>query len=275
MAIDGRSSVALRNGVTIPRFGLGVFRAGDRGATREAVRIALETGYRHIDTARIYRNEQEVGEAIRESGIPRDQIFVTTKLWNDDHGYDQALRAFDKSLRSLGLETVDLYLVHWPVPGKRVETWKAMESLLGTKRCRAIGVSNYTIRHLDELLARASEPPSVNQVELHPFLQQRDLVARCRNEGIAVEAYSPLTKGTRLDDPSLLDVSRRLGKTVAQVLIRWSLEKDFVVIPKSSRRERIVENAAALDFTLDDESMHTLDALDEEHRTAWDPSGVP
>jgi diketogulonate reductase-like aldo/keto reductase len=275
LPIDDRSSVTLNNGVTIPRLGLGVFRAGGRGATREAVRAALEAGYRHVDTARIYRNEDEVGEAIRASGIPRSEIFVTTKLWNDDHGYDATMRACEKSLVTLGLDFVDLYLVHWPVSGRRAETWHAMEALLGGGRCRAVGVSNFTVRHVDELLATARVVPAVNQVELHPFLQQRELVARCRASGIAIEAYSPLTKGERLGHPALLGLSRRLSKTPAQILIRWSLEKGFIVIPKSSRRERIVENAAALDFTLDGESMRALDALDENLRTAWDPTDVP
>ncbi len=273
--IDGRSDVTLNNGVRIPRFGLGVFRAGDEGATRAAVSAALDAGYRHVDTARIYRNEDEVGQAIRASAIPRSEIFVTTKLWNDDHGYDEARRAFDASLATLGLDFIDLYLVHWPVSGRRAETWRAMEEILRGGRCRAIGISNFTVRHLEELLRTAREVPAVNQVELHPFLQQRDLVARCRKEGIAVEAYSPLTKGKRLDHPELTAVARKAGRTVAQVLIRWSLEKEFIVIPKSARRERIVENAAALDFELESDAMRTLDALDESLRTAWDPSDVP
>ncbi|MGH7804247.1 MAG: aldo/keto reductase, partial [Candidatus Binatia bacterium] len=223
----------------------------------------------------IYRNEAEVGEAVRASGIPRAEIFVTTKLWNDGHGYDATLRAFEASLAALGLDVVDLYLVHWPVAGRRAETWRAMEAILEGGRCRAIGVSNFTVRHLEELLQAARVVPAVNQVELHPFLQQRELVDRCRREGIAVEAYSPLTKGQRLEHPKLVDVARRLGRSPAQVLIRWSLEKDFIVIPKSAQPERIRENAAALDFELDGAALRALDALDENLRTAWDPSAVP
>lgn len=278
MAGDGltiRSTVALRGGVEMPRFGLGVWQSAPGEETRRAVAEALAVGYRHVDTARAYRNEADVGEAIRASGLPRREIFVTTKLWNADHGYDKALKAIDKSLASLGLEQVDLYLVHWPVEGLRGDTWRAMEKIRADGKARAVGVSNYTIRHLDELLARAKEPPSVNQVEFNPFLYQRALLEHCRRHGIQLEAYGPLVRAHRMDDPVLADVARKHRRTPAQVLVRWGLQHDVVVIPKSVRPERIRENADVFGFALDAQDMARLDALDEGYRTSWDPSEVP
>jgi diketogulonate reductase-like aldo/keto reductase len=263
----------LHNGVSIPLLGLGVFRAG--GATREAVLAALAAGYRHVDTARIYRNEADVGAALRESGLPRRDVFVTTKLWNDDQGEEATLRACEASLMDLGLDYVDLYLVHWPVPERRRASWRSMERLLREGRCRAIGVSNYMVRHLDELVRDGGVVPAVNQIELHPFLQQRAVVARCEALGIAVEAYSPLTKGRRLDDPRLAEIARELGRSSAQVLLRWSLQKGYVVVAKSANAERIRENAEALGLQLDDGQMARLDALEEGLHTAWDPTDVP
>lgn len=272
------SRVRLANGVEMPVFGLGVFRAGSGAATENAVTWALDAGYRHVDTARVYRNEHEVGAAIRRwcerRGAERSDLFVTTKLWNDDHGFDRARAAFDASLRALGLGYVDLYLVHWPVPERRRESWRALETLVDEGRCRSIGVSNFTVAHLDELLQSARIAPAVNQVELHPFLQQRALVRYCAEHRIVVEAYSPLTKGRRLDDPRLVAIASELGRSPAQVLIRWSLEKGFVVIPKSADRDRIVANANVFDFELGERATARLDALEESLRTAWDPSGV-
>lgn len=270
LALD--STLTLNNGVHIPRFGLGVFRSGRE--TRDAVQAALAAGYRHVDTAHIYRNEAEVGAALKAGAAARGDVFVTTKLWNDHHGYDAALRAFDESLRALGLEYVDLYLLHWPVPGMRLESWRALEAIHRTGKARAIGVSNFTERHLMELADVAQILPAVNQVELHPFLAQPALVAACHKLGIAVEAYSPLAKGRRLDHPVLTEVGAAHGKSVAQVMIRWSLQKGFISIPKSANPKRIQENAAVFDFALSEAEMRTLDALDEGLRTAWDPTGV-
>lgn len=270
LALD--STLTLNNGVHIPRFGLGVFRSGRE--TRDAVQAALAAGYRHVDTAHIYRNEAEVGAALKAGAAARGDVFVTTKLWNDHHGYDAALRAFDESLRALGLEYVDLYLLHWPVPGMRLESWRALEAIHRTGKARAIGVSNFTERHLLELADVAQILPAVNQVELHPFLAQPGLVAACHKLGIAVEAYSPLAKGRRLDHPVLAEVGRAHGKSVAQVMIRWSLQKGFISIPKSANPKRIQENAAVFDFALSEAEMRTLDGLDEGLRTAWDPTGV-
>jgi diketogulonate reductase-like aldo/keto reductase len=267
--------LVLAGGIAVPRLALGVFRAGAGTATRDAVLAALRVGYRHIDTAAVYGNEAEVGEAIRESGIPRDEVFVTTKLWNDDHGYDATLRACDRSLAALGLDYLDLYLVHFPVPGNRLATWRAMEALQKAGRTRAIGVSNFMPRHLDELLAGAEIAPAINQIEIHPFLQQRAVVERCRAANIAVAAYSPLTKGRRLADPALAAIAQRVNRTPAQVLLRWSLQKGFVVVAKSAAPARIEENRSALDFALDATTMRELDALEDGTRTAWDPTDVP
>ncbi len=270
-----RSTLPLRGGVEIPVLGLGVYQSRPGEETREAVRAALELGYRHVDTARAYGNERDVAEGIAASGVPRDEVFLTTKLWNSDHGYDETLRACDASLARLGTDRVDLYLVHWPVQKLRHATWQAMERLRADGKARAIGVSNYTIRHLEELLARAKEPPSVNQVELHPFLAQRELVSWCTGQGIVVEAYAPLVKARRMDHPVLRSVAAKHGRTPAQVLVRWALEHGRVVIPKSVHRERIRENADVFGFALDRHDLAALDAVDEGYRTSWDPTDAP
>lgn len=265
--------IPLRTGARMPRLGLGVFRMG--AGTYDAVRYALDAGYRHIDTAAIYQNEEAVGRAIADSGIDREELFVTTKLWNDDQGRSRVRGAFEKSLSRLGLDYVDLYLLHWPVPKLRIESWKMLERLRFEGKARAIGVSNFTVAHLNELAKHALDLPAVNQVELHPYLHQWDLVARCRQLGVVVEAYSPLAKATRLDNPTVVAVAEALGRTPAQVLIRWGLQRGFVVIPKSVTPARIVENRAVFDFELDPAHLALLDALDEGLRTAWDPTDVP
>ncbi|MFL5358514.1 aldo/keto reductase [Archangium sp.] len=275
MELNLQSTVKLNNGVEIPRLGLGVFRAPRGEVTRQAVLSALEAGYRHIDTARIYGNERDVGAAVRESGLPRKDLFVTTKLWNEDQGYESALRACERSLKDLGLEYVDLYLIHWPVPGRRLESWRALEKLLAEGKCRAIGVSNFLENHLDQLLAHSKVVPAVNQVEQHPFLHQPSLLRYCAGKGIAVEAYSPLTKGLRLGDPRVVELARKYGKSPAQVLIRWCLQHDLVVIPKSVHAERIRENASVFDFSLSPEDLRKLDGLNEDLYTGWDPTDVP
>ncbi len=271
--IDTR--IKLNSGVVMPLFGLGTFQTRSGRETREAVLHALQVGYRLIDTAKAYGNEEDVGDAVRESGIPREEIFVTTKLWNTDHGYDRALKAFEKSLERLGLSYVDLYLIHWPEGGLRNETWKALEKLLKGGTCRAIGVSNYTVRHLKELLDNSSTVPAVNQVEFHPYLYQEELLEFCNSHEIQMEAYSPLTKGRKLNDPKLLAIARKYSKTSAQILIRWVLQKEVVVIPKSSRNERIEENARVFDFSISDEDMRSLDSFSENYRTSWNPTDVP
>jgi diketogulonate reductase-like aldo/keto reductase len=244
---------------------------------RDAVAWALEAGYRHVDTAAMYGNETGVGQAVRESGLARDEIFVTTKLWNRDHGYDRALRAFDASLERLDMERVDLYLVHWPVEGLRLESWRALERILEEGRARAIGVSNYMVRHLEELLAHAHVPPAVNQIELHPFnwRSRRSVLELCREQEIVVEAYSPLTKAMNLDEPVVGEVARELERTPAQVLIRYALEKGTVALPKSGDRERIRENGRVFDFGLDEGQLARLDALDRGLAVSWDPTDAP
>ncbi len=265
----------LRSGRAIPQVGLGVWQAPAGATTREAVATALRLGYRHVDTARVYKNEADVGAAIRDSGIPRDEIFVTTKLWNEDQGYDSALRAFDASLQRLGLDHVDLYLIHWPVARKRLDSWRALEQLFEDKRARAIGVSNYLVHHLEELLPRARYAPAANQIELHPFLQRRDTCALCRKHGIVIEAYSPLTHGVRLGHPVVRAIASELGKSPAQVLLRWGIEHGFVVLPKSVHPERIAENGAVFDFVLSPGQLERLDALEENLATGWDPADQP
>jgi diketogulonate reductase-like aldo/keto reductase len=267
------STFPLRTGARIPKLGLGVWQSPRGRTTQQAVATALGLGYRHVDTARIYGNEEDVGEGLRASGIPRSEVFVTTKLWNADQGYDAALRAFDASLAKLGLDAVDLYLIHWPVRGLRVDSWRALEKIHAEKRALAIGVSNYLKPHLEELSSYASVLPAVNQIELSPFLQRRETVDFCRKHDIVVEAYSPLTHGRKLDDPVVVDIARATRRTPAQVLLRWGIQKDFVVLPKSTKRERIAENAAIFDFALDTQAMSRLDALEEGLTTGWDPAG--
>lgn len=270
-----QSTLKLNNGIEIPRFGLGVFRTAAGKEAKQAVLHALKAGYRHIDTAKIYGNEKDVGEAIRESGIPRKDIFVTTKLWNGDQGYDAAMKAFEKSLSLLGLDVLDLYLIHWPVQHLRKDSWRALVEIQKQKRCRAIGVSNYTVRHLKELMSDSSVVPAVNQVELSPFLTQPELVRFCAEQGIGVAAYSPLTKGLKLSHPVIVRIAGQHRKTPAQVMIRWALQRDFIVIPKSSNPARIEENAAVFDFELSPSEMATLAGLNENLRTSWDPTDAP
>lgn len=274
MSLNINSMVRLNNGIEMPIFGLGVFRAEAGKETQKAVEHALEVGYRHIDTAWMYGNEKDVGKAIKESGISREEIFVTTKLWNDHHGYDAALKAFDESLNNLGIEYIDLYLIHWPVPEKRLLSWKALENIYNERRAKAIGISNYTKDHLRELDKESLITPTVNQVEFSPFLYQKELHEFCKNNNIQLEAYSPLTKGRKFENPTLKDIAKKYSKTPAQVLIRWVLQHDIVVIPKSANPKRIEENSNVFDFELDDGDMEKLDSLNEDLRVSWDPSGI-
>jgi methylglyoxal/glyoxal reductase len=267
-------SVTLNNGVAMPILGLGVFQSRPGAETREAVAAALAIGYRHVDTARVYGNERDVAAGIVASAVPRGEVFVTTKLWNTDHGYDAALRAFDASEARLG-GPPDLYLVHFPVERLRRDTWRALGRLYADKRVRAVGVSNFTIRHLEELLGDGGVVPAVNQVEFHPFLFQRELLAYCGANGIQLEAYAPLVKAQKMDHPVLQRVAAAHAKTPAQVLVRWAIEHEVVVIPKSVQHTRIEENAQVFEFSLTPDELAALDALDEGYRTSWDPSGVP
>ena len=270
-----QSTVKLNNDVRMPILGLGVYQSPPGRVTRNAVNFALRVGYRHVDTARIYGNEADVGEAVRESGVPRGDLFVTTKLWNSDQGYDSTFRACEASLKRLGLDYLDLYLVHFPVPDVRKESWSAMETLLKKGRCRAIGVSNFTIRHLEELIEESHVIPSVNQVEFHPFLYQKELLKYCQKRGIQVEAYSPLARGERLKHPRIISLKTKYSKSPAQLMIRWGIQHGLVVIPKSTREERIRENSQVFDFDISDDDMRSLDSLNEDLRLNWDPTNVP
>ncbi|MGG1312758.1 MULTISPECIES: aldo/keto reductase [Cohnella] len=268
LAVD--STVELLNGVEMPRLGLGVWRTPAGEDTERAVRAALATGYRSIDTASLYGNEADVGRAIRSSGIPREQIFVTTKVWNTEQGYDRTLEAFENSLSRLGLDYVDLYLVHWPVKDKYKETYRALETLYEMGKVRAIGVSNFHIHHLEDLMGSCKIKPMVNQVELHPQLTQKPLLAFCNREGIQVESWRPLMQG-RLDAPLLKELADKYGKTPAQIVIRWHLQLGLVTIPKSVRAERIAENADVFDFRLSHEDMLRIDGMNEDKRYGQDP----
>lgn len=275
MPLDISSSVTLNNGVTMPMLGLGVYKAQAGTEAERALNWAFEAGYRLIDTAMMYDNENSVGKAARHTGLARENLFITTKLWNSDHGYDKAIRACNQSLRNLGMDYVDLYLIHWPVEGLRNETWRALEALYAAGKAKAIGVSNYTIRHLDSLLKTAKIVPAVNQVEFNPYLYQKDLLNYCNAAGIQLEAYSPLTRGRKLKDPQLVNLAEKYGKTPPQILIRWALQHHIVVIPKSSNRERIRENANIYDFEISAADMCTLDAFDETLHICWDPTDAP
>jgi 2,5-diketo-D-gluconate reductase A len=266
-------TTTLNNGVQIPVLGFGVFQIPP-AETAAAVSSALDSGYRLVDTAAGYGNERGVGEAVRRSGIPRDDIFVTTKLANSDHGYDNAMRAFDASLSELGFETVDLYLVHWPLPAHDlyVETWRALQRLAEDGRARAIGVSNFTPAHLQRLLDDTDVVPVLNQVELHPYFQQGDLRAFHARHAIVTEAWSPLGQGKALlDDPTLVALADRLQRSTAQVVLRWHLQLGNVVIPKSVTPERIAANIDVFDFTLTDDDMSALGGLEKGERMGPDP----
>lgn len=264
----------LSNGVEIPVIGLGVFKIDDGESVYDAVRSALEIGYRHIDTASTYKNEEGVGRAIADSGIPRDEIFVTTKVWNDEQGYEETLAAFDRSLKRLNMDYVDLYLVHWPIPGLYKESWKALEKIYHAKKARAIGVSNFHPHHLDDLLPDAKIKPMINQIELHPQLSQVEVREYCEKHNIAVEAWSPIGKATYLDHPVLQELAKKYNKSAAQIMIRWDYQNGIITIPKSERPERQKENADIFDFELSSEDMEKIEALNNGNRLGTDPDTI-
>jgi 2,5-diketo-D-gluconate reductase A len=265
-------TITLNNGVTMPQLGFGVFQVSIED-TYAAVSEALRIGYRSIDTAAAYRNEEPVGRAIADSGIPRDEVFVTTKLWNSAQGYDEAFRAFDDSMGKLGLDRLDLYLIHWPAPkqDRYVDTWRALGKLYADGRVRAIGVSNFQPAHLDRVVEATGAVPAVNQVELHPRLQQAELRAFHARHGIATEAWSPLAQGALLADPVITDIAAEHGRTPAQVVLRWHVQLDNVVIPKSVTPSRIAENSAVFDFELAADDLRRIAELDRGERTGPDP----
>lgn len=271
MATSLTDTTTLHNGVKMPWFGLGVFKVKEGSEVIESVRAALKHGYRAIDTAAVYQNEEGVGKAIKESGVPREEIFITSKVWNSDQGYESTLQAYETSLKKLGLDYLDLYLIHWPGKNKFKETWKALEKLYKDGRVRAIGVSNFKIHHLEELLKDCEIKPMVNQVEFHPHLTQKDLLAYCQKEGIQLEAWSPLKQGQLVNDPVLTEIGKKYGKSAVQVILRWDLQNKVVTIPKSIKEQRIIDNANIFDFELSAEDMETIDGLNKDERVGSDP----
>jgi diketogulonate reductase-like aldo/keto reductase len=268
---DIRGTVELKNGIPMPYFGFGVFQVHDGEEVIQAVKYALSAGYRHIDTASLYGNERGVGRAVTETGIPHKEIFVTSKVWNSDQGYDSTLRAFDKSLKLLGFEYLDLYLVHWPVKEKYIDTWRALEHLYAEGRVRAIGVSNFLQHHLEDLLLHCETVPMVNQMEFHPRLVQQKLMDYCSAHTIQYEAWSPLMQGKIFGIKELHAFGSKYGKNAGQIVLRWSLQKGVVTIPKSVHRERIISNAQVFDFEITVEDMLAIDRLDLNQRVGADP----
>jgi methylglyoxal/glyoxal reductase len=266
-----KGTVTLNNGVEMPQLGFGVFKVENGDQTVESVKKALEAGYRAIDTASIYGNEEGVGQAIRESGIPREELFITSKVWNDDQGYDSALAAYDASLKRLGLEYLDLYLIHWPGKDKYIDTWKALEKIYNDGRVKAIGVSNFHIHHLENLMASSEVTAVINQIELHPRLSQEEIREFCKKHDIKVEAWGPLGQGNLLEEPTINHIAEKHGKTPAQILIRWHLQHGIVVIPKSVTPSRIEQNAQVFDFELSMEEINKIDALNMNERFSKNP----
>jgi len=266
-----QDTTTLHNGVKMPWFGLGVFKVKEGSEVVDSVMAAIKNGYKSIDTAAVYQNEEGVGQAIKEAGTPREELFITTKVWNAEQGYETTLKAFETSMEKLGLEYLDLYLIHWPVAGKYKDTWKALEKLYKDGRVRAIGVSNFHVHHLKDLMADAEIKPMVNQVEYHPHLGQIELLQFCKAEGIQMEAWSPLKQGELLTEPTIVEIAEKHGKSPAQVILRWDLQNGVVTIPKSIKEHRIVENADVFNFELSAEDMDRLNGLNKDERVGPDP----
>jgi diketogulonate reductase-like aldo/keto reductase len=275
------ATVVLNNGVKMPILGYGTYKLTGKQAYNSVI-TAIKQGYRHIDTAKYYENEKEVGEAIRDCGVPRNEIFVTTKLWPDDHGYENAKAAFAKSLGLLGLDYVDLYLIHWPgiyngkaseAPARRAQTWKALEELYSQGKCKSIGVSNYTITHMEQLLRDCKVKPVANQVEFHPRLYQKELLSYCQKNEVVLQAYSPLGKGALLSDSKIKEIAKSYNKSAAQLLVRWAVQKNCVVLPKSGSEERMKENSE-IDFEISAKDMEQLDGMNANEHVTWDPTNV-
>lgn len=265
--------MVLNNGVEIPRIGFGTYKMHGY-ELEKALETAIEVGYRHIDTATDYGNEKEIGQALQNIGIKREELFITTKVWNDDQGYEKTLKAIEVSLENLQMDFLDLYLVHWPVPRRREATWEAMIELYDERKTRSLGVSNYMPSHIEELMKKSPLTPVVNQIEVTPYLYQKSLIEKCESYDIKIEAHSPLVRGTKMNEPIIVEIAKEHNKTSAQVLIRWSLQKGFVVLPKSANPIRIKENFDVFDFRLTDKNMSNIDALNSNYRISWDPSKV-
>lgn len=261
----------LHNGVKMPWLGLGVYKAKEGEEVENAVKTAIRLGYRSLDTAALYENEEGVGKAVKESGFPREELFITTKVWNTDQGYDSTLQAYEQSRKKLGLEYLDLYLIHWPVKTKYKETWKALEKLYEDGLVRAIGVSNFQVHHLQDLMADCEVHPMVNQVEYHPRLTQKELLSFCKQQNIQMEAWSPLMRGQLFDEPVMLQLAKKYKKTPAQIILRWDLQHGVVTIPKSVHEDRILANANLFDFEISPEDMDLIDSLNMNKRVGADP----
>ncbi|MDQ0483181.1 aldo/keto reductase [Guptibacillus hwajinpoensis] len=265
------TTTTLHNGVEMPTLGLGVWKMENNDEVKTAVQAAIDAGYKAIDTAAAYKNEEGVGAAIKDSSTPREDLFITSKVWNDDQGYESTLKAFEDTVTKLGVDTLDLYLIHWPVEGKYKETWKAMEKLYKDGRIRAIGVSNFHPAHLEDLMKDAEIKPMVNQVEFHPLLNQQELRDYCNQHSIQLEAWSPLAQGKLLDNDVVKQIADQHGKSTAQVIIRWDLEHEVVTIPKSSNPERIKQNFDVFDFELTKDDIRAIDELNQNERMGPDP----
>lgn len=268
-------TVPIADDVHIPGIGLGLWKNTNRGECAASVTAALEAGYRHFDTAQAYGNEVFLGGALQASSVPREEIFVTTKIAVQNFGHSHVLNSFENSLENLQVEYVDLLLLHFPVPMLRGKSWRALEEIHATGKARTIGVSNYTIRHLKELLNDCTVRPAVNQVELHVFLQQPELVEFCKDQGIVVEAYSPLAHGHDIDDPLLAEIAQKYARTPVQIMLRWCVEQGTVPLPKSIHANRIQENMNVFDFALSAQDIAALATLNRNHRTCWDPTNIP
>lgn len=267
-------TTTLANGLEMPRLGFGVFKVSEGNEVVNAVKSAIEVGYRSIDTASFYQNEEGVGQAIKESGVAREDLFLTSKVWNDEQGFNETIAAFDRSLNKLGTDYLDLYLVHWPMKATYSETWQALGKLYDDGRVKAIGVSNFEIPHLKELLKDHTHKPVINQVELHPQLAQKPLREFCKEQGIQIESWGPLGQGRLLENDILKQVAAKHNKSTAQIMLRWAIQNDIVVIPKSTTPERIKSNTEVFDFTLSDDDLKNIDTLNKEERFGGNPSEV-
>ncbi|MGA9590086.1 MAG: aldo/keto reductase [Salegentibacter sp.] len=268
---DISGTAKLHNGTEMPYLGLGVYKTKDGAEVKAAINFALEAGYRHIDTASFYKNEEGVGEAVKTSAIPREEIFVTTKVWNDDQGYEETFKAFEVSLQKLKMDYVDLYLIHWPVPGKYLETWAALEKIYKEGKAKAIGVCNCLPHHIEAIMDEGDIKPMLLQNEFHPRLVQQPVIDFCKKNEIQYQAWSPLMRGRILENEKLRKLASKYGKSPAQIIIRWDLQKGVITIPKSVHKERIEENADIFDFQLSSEEVALIDSLDREERTGAHP----